>query len=272
MSRASRSAPKQPSKGSREGARRSLRSPDCRKPRRRDGDPRRRRVRSPLRHSTGSIAVIAPSPLGALRCRVSQNPDHCRGLPKSAVGIPLAFLPRTVRRGMAARNSLNPPPQLERTRTTSQPYCRKSVMPIADTRSLWRRVLAGTALCLAAGTAGAADLAEPITLSSQSGVLDVLMVAKAATLPTLSPFAPTGWVYEICLRPTNGADACPSGSTVPNYYGGTHLHLKQGDTLRVHLVNQLPPVADAKHAVEPGHESLALNPTNIHTHGMLVST
>jgi len=144
-------------------------------------------------------------------------------------------------------------------------------MPIGNFRTLLRRVLTTTALCLAAGAAGAADLAEPIALQSQGGVLDILMVAKAAPLPTLAPFTPTGWIYEICARPTGGSTSCPAGSTAPNYYGGTHLHLKQGDTLKVHLVNHLPPAADSKHSLEPGEEYLALNPTNIHTHGMLVS-
>src|SRR5450755_2861469 len=40
---------------------------------------------------------------------------------------------------------------------------------------------------------------------------------------------------------------------------------------KVHLVNQLPLALDSDHASEPGHSFLTLNPTNIHTHGMLVS-
>jgi FtsP/CotA-like multicopper oxidase with cupredoxin domain len=134
-----------------------------------------------------------------------------------------------------------------------------------------RMAIAGAAFCLGAGTAAAADLAEPLTLQSRSGLLDILMVAKPAPVPALSPLNPTGWVYEICPRPTNGADACPAGSTAPNYYGGTRLRLQQGDTLKVHLVNKLPPSPEAKHSLEPGEEFLALNPTNIHTHGMLVT-
>ena len=39
----------------------------------------------------------------------------------------------------------------------------------------------------------------------------------------------------------------------------------------MHLVNQLPLALDSKHAEEAGHEFLTLNPTNLHTHGMLVS-
>ncbi len=123
----------------------------------------------------------------------------------------------------------------------------------------------------------ASDLAEPITLSSQNGLLNLLIVAKAAPINNLasaSPagIAPNGWVYEVCNRPADGVNSCPSSnSVIPNYYGGTLLQMKKGDTLKIHLVNQLPPVTDSAHAQDPGEAFLALNPTNLHTHGMLVS-
>jgi FtsP/CotA-like multicopper oxidase with cupredoxin domain len=41
--------------------------------------------------------------------------------------------------------------------------------------------------------------------------------------------------------------------------------------MKIRLVNQLPVITDSDHATEPGLEYLALNPTNIHTHGMLVA-
>jgi len=125
-------------------------------------------------------------------------------------------------------------------------------------------------VCLAA-YASAVELQEPPVLESVNGVLDILMVAKAASVPTLAPFTPTGWVYEICLRSVSIADRCPSTTPPVNYYGGTNLHVNPGDTLRIHFVNALPVVTDAEHANEPGFEFLKLNPTNIHTHGMLVS-
>ena len=90
-------------------------------------------------------------------------------------------------------------------------------------------------------------------------------------MATLAPFAPVGWVYEICRRPAGDADACPDASPDRNYYGGTRLALDPGDTLRVHLANKLPPAANAKHSLQPGESFLALNPTNFHTHGLLVS-
>jgi L-ascorbate oxidase len=116
-----------------------------------------------------------------------------------------------------------------------------------------------------------AELREPLTLRSERGVLDLLMVARPAPIPTLAPFAPVGWVYEICRRPSEDAEACPDASPDTNYYGGTRLALNPGDTLKVHLVNKLPPAVNAIHAAEPGQAFLTLNPTNIHTHGLLVS-
>lgn len=116
----------------------------------------------------------------------------------------------------------------------------------------------------------AADLAEPITLTSANGVLDILMVAKAAPIGTL-PGNPTGWVFQICPRPSNNTNACPVVSGSPNYYGGTRLQVERGDLLKVRLVNELPLALDSDHASDPGEEFLSLNPINIHTHGMLVS-
>ena len=130
-------------------------------------------------------------------------------------------------------------------------------------------LLACTAIPLVAATPSH-ELVEPLTLSSENGILDILMIAKAAPVNTL-PANPIGWVYEICKRPLDGSNACPQKSTAPNYYGGTLLRLQRGDTLKVHLVNQLPLALDSEHSQEVGREFLVLNPTNIHTHGMLVS-
>jgi FtsP/CotA-like multicopper oxidase with cupredoxin domain len=138
-----------------------------------------------------------------------------------------------------------------------------------------RGVIAPALFFLVASTVTAADLEEPITLSSENGVLNVLIVARSAPVPAISlttPSSPTqGWVFDICPRPDNRSDTCPTDPGAPNYYGGTRLALMQGDTLRFRLVNKLPPVADSRHALEPDKGFLALNPTNIHTHGMLVS-
>src|SRR5581483_10657386 len=51
-----------------------------------------------------------------------------------------------------------------------------------------------------------ADLKEPLTLRSENGVLNILMVARAAPISSFPSVksvgqVPTGWVYEICKRP-----------------------------------------------------------------------
>jgi len=131
-------------------------------------------------------------------------------------------------------------------------------------------VIAATLAC-AFGSASAAPLMEPQVFASTNGVLDILMVARPEHVPTLTPFNPTGWVYDICRRPADGSLSCPAVLPQANLYGGTHLQLQKGDHLKIRLVNDLPPVTDSEHAPEPGHAYLALNPTNVHTHGLLVS-
>jgi hypothetical protein len=62
---------------------------------------------------------------------------------------------------------------------------------------------------LLAASAEAATIQEPYTLASSNGVLNLLMVAEAQPVPTLSPLNPTGLVYSVCLRPSNGSETCP---------------------------------------------------------------
>lgn len=117
-------------------------------------------------------------------------------------------------------------------------------------------------------------LKEPPVFKSSGGVLDILMIARPKVVPELSLLsgaAPTAWVYEICPRAFATGDACPAtGPNVSTEYGGTRLAIKQGDRLKVRLVNKLPPltVDDAKHIAEFG--GLAGNPINLHTHGLVV--
>lgn len=121
-------------------------------------------------------------------------------------------------------------------------------------------------------TAAAEPLAPQPVFESRNGVLDVLMVAKPKAVE-LAGLSTTAWVYEICRRPKGGGNACPSGAGTENPYGGTRLQLQPGDRLRIRLVNALPALtcADAKHAAsnDIGAELLG-NPTNLHTHGLIV--
>jgi L-ascorbate oxidase len=149
----------------------------------------------------------------------------------------------------------------------------------ASVRRAWGAAGVAVIMVCTAGAALAADLVEPAVFASDEGLLDLLMIAKAKPIPTIaftppnqsSPLTPTGWVYEICRRPPTG-DQCPAGSRTVADYGGVRFALQKGDTLKIHLVNRLPTIDKAKltHIVDPGEANLWLNPTNLHTHGLLV--
>jgi L-ascorbate oxidase len=134
------------------------------------------------------------------------------------------------------------------------------------------------AAALWGGTAKAADFADPAVFASSNGVLDILMIAKPKPVPSIAfrppsgggPINPTGWVYEICPRPASGT-VCPAGSGTVADYGGVRLALMPGDTLKIRFANKLPPVDPLKlrHVTDPGQANIYLNPTNIHTHGLL---
>jgi hypothetical protein len=129
-------------------------------------------------------------------------------------------------------------------------------------------------------SAAADDLSPPPAQLSSPGKLDVLMVAR----PQILPFSdrPAGYAYEICPRPQNprarrcpvpgvnvDLEDCPRAyDPVVSPYGGVRLHLNPGDTLDVRLVNCLPLAVNAKH--EQDDPSLKFNPTNLHTHGLIV--
>jgi len=81
---------------------------------------------------------------------------------------------------------------------------------------------------------------------------------------------PTGWVYQICPRASANGNQCPAGSSTSSYYGGIRLALQKGDLLKFRLVNQLPSINPNMLANLQDGINLPLNPTNIHTHGMVV--
>jgi FtsP/CotA-like multicopper oxidase with cupredoxin domain len=145
---------------------------------------------------------------------------------------------------------------------------------------LVRSLLTAFGLCAAASlAAGAAELVDPPMLPAQ-GPPDLLMVARPQLLPLTGQ--PAGYVYEVCSRPADPAarrcpvaghavdlHACPTAADpAVSPYGGVRLQLHPGQTLRIRLVNCLPPTVDAKHA--EGDPLLQANPTNLHTHGLIV--
>ena len=119
--------------------------------------------------------------------------------------------------------------------------------------------------------ANSTELVEPPVFTSSNKVLDLLMIAKLVKVNAFPSV--TGWAYEICKRQDANKDgaSCQTGKTNANPYGGARLQLNAGDTLKVHLVNKLPQVPESKHKDKPTESFLLQNPTNIHTHGMLVS-
>lgn len=114
---------------------------------------------------------------------------------------------------------------------------------------------------------------NPPSFSSSNGVLDLLLIARPDTIH-LGKFNPTAWIYEVCKTSIAANDQCPADSRTVATYSGVVLQLQPGDHLRMKLVNHLPPApADAENAHGPDammNEMLKANPTNIHTHGLIV--
>jgi FtsP/CotA-like multicopper oxidase with cupredoxin domain len=137
---------------------------------------------------------------------------------------------------------------------------------------------ATVALWSGIGTAAADTLLDPPVFTSQNGVLDIMMVAMPQPIAGISftpPHSsaiihPTGWVYQVCPRPASGL-SCPSNSRTQSPYGGVRLALQPGDTLKIRFVNRLPKIdpLKLKHVTDPGEANLYLNPTNLHTHGLI---
>ena len=114
---------------------------------------------------------------------------------------------------------------------------------------------------------------NPPSFSSSNHLLDLLIIARPETIH-LGTFSPTAWIYEVCQTSVAAKDQCPSDSRTAASYAGVVLQLQPGDHLRMKLVNHLPPApSDAETAHGPDammNEMLMANPTNIHTHGLIV--
>ena len=120
-----------------------------------------------------------------------------------------------------------------------------------------------------AASQGTAFHAPPV-FTSQNGTLNILMNAKANPIPTITFISPTtgkkihptGFAYEICQA---------NGTGCVWDYGGVRLALQQGDTLKSPLRQ---PAAEGRSeqapcTSDPDEANLFLNPTNLHTHGLL---
>jgi len=120
----------------------------------------------------------------------------------------------------------------------------------------------------ASATSQANAFHAPPVFASQNGTLNILMNAKANPIPTItftSPTTgkkihPTGFAFEICQA---------DGTGCVWDYGGVRLALTQNDTLKSHFTNQLPKFDPKKLLHSADDPNDVLNPTNLHTHGLL---
>ena len=112
-----------------------------------------------------------------------------------------------------------------------------------------------------------APLQELPVFASANGTLSVLMIAAKRTGVTLGPVTTNLWTYEVCRLPAPDATACPAGAGQAGL-SGVRLALQPGDTLRIRLVNKLPTDTGADHIADNCY--LVNNPTNLHTHGLIV--
>ena len=151
--------------------------------------------------------------------------------------------------------------------TTKKPWLNKWIGATALAAALaWGG--ATNAQTAASATSQGNAFHVPPVFASQNGTLNILMNVKANPIPTItftSPTTgqkihPTGFGYEVCQA--NGAGCIWD-------YGGVRLALTQGDTLKSHFTNLLPPFDPNKllHSAEDPND--VLNPTNLHTHGLL---
>jgi FtsP/CotA-like multicopper oxidase with cupredoxin domain len=113
------------------------------------------------------------------------------------------------------------------------------------------------------------ELADLPVFQSANGELSVLMEARAVKTE-LAGLEPETWVYQVCELAVAVNNTCPNDSRTQAPYGGVRLQVQPGDHLKIRLVNRLPSAPnDAVHMLED-IGMLAANPTNLHTHGMIV--
>ena len=124
------------------------------------------------------------------------------------------------------------------------------------------------------------EFVEPVVLSSEGGVLEVTLSARQgeAALDTVATPVQNFLLFAYELQRGTASDGRSSAS---NLYPGPTLQVQPGDTLIVHVVNELADLTipdfcdpaftpkDAPVAIEP--KQLTSAPFNLHTHGLHVS-
>lgn len=143
--------------------------------------------------------------------------------------------------------------------------------------------------------ASAEVLREPPVFSSANGLLDIVMIAQEVVGAGGNPGV-KGWAYTTCYStdatnvsvkmPGGGSAVVPActGKSAQSQYGGVRLALTPGDRLKIKFRNNLPTLNTASNGlplstlptvtsqVDRLYENplLALNPSNLHTHGLIV--
>lgn len=148
---------------------------------------------------------------------------------------------------------------------------KRSSLPPTPPRVPWLMALAGLVGLIGLGLLQTAQppaqaqsgpvsgpaLVEPLALTSQNGVLDATLVEKADVTALAGMQVQNVWTYHV------GEDGPPN-------YAGPTLYVKPGDTLRLRIVNRLPPSMSPRQAT-PAGGGPGPTPTNLHTHGLHVS-
>jgi L-ascorbate oxidase len=140
------------------------------------------------------------------------------------------------------------------------------------TRLYWAAIIIFTFASAAWADASpvANELADPPVFASKNHLLNLLIVVKAQPI-TLGDLHPLAYVYQVCQRDLAIQDRCPANAAQTySPYGGIRLALQPGDHLKFRLVNQLPPADPQADRVIQDPAMFEVNPTNIHTHGLIV--
>jgi L-ascorbate oxidase len=125
-------------------------------------------------------------------------------------------------------------------------------------------------VCQPANAETSPEFKDLPVFASSNHMLDIQITARPKQIQ-LDEFSPEAWVYEVCFRKDVVHGSCPDDKRTVAEYGGMHLALQQGDHLKIHFINQLPPAPpDCEHLSDAMGEQLAANPTNLHTHGLIV--
>jgi hypothetical protein len=141
---------------------------------------------------------------------------------------------------------------------------------------LWFHALLCTLFSLNAYTCGQGNgtVCPPTNniFKSQNGELDIIMIAQAPSgftlFPSYSGVVP--WTWSMCYSSDfdQTTKTCNSPQSANDQYAGPLIQLQQGDTLNITLINQLPKATNIANLENIPY--LFLNPTNIHTHGLIV--